>query len=43
MTCPSGEIWTAYADDEPPRGELQELEAHLAGCPDCREPRARPA
>ena len=36
MTCPSGEIWTAYADDEPPRAELQELEAHLAGCPDCR-------
>ena len=36
MTCPSGEIWTAYADDEPPRAELRELEAHLAGCPDCR-------
>jgi cytoskeletal protein CcmA (bactofilin family) len=36
MTCPSGEIWTAYADDEPPRAALQELEAHLAGCPDCR-------
>ena len=36
MTCPSGEIWTAYADDETPRAELQELEAHLAGCPDCR-------
>ena len=36
MTCPSAEIWTAYADDEPPRAELQELEAHLAGCPDCR-------
>jgi hypothetical protein len=36
MTCPSGEIWTAYADDEPPRAELQELEAHLAGCADCR-------
>jgi cytoskeletal protein CcmA (bactofilin family) len=36
MTCPSGEIWTAYADDESPRAELQELEAHLAGCPDCR-------
>ena len=36
MTCPSGEIWTAYADDEAPRAELQELEAHLAGCPDCQ-------
>jgi cytoskeletal protein CcmA (bactofilin family) len=36
MNCPSGEIWTAYADDETPRAELQELEAHLAGCPDCR-------
>ncbi len=36
MSCPSGEIWTFYADDEAPRGELQELEAHLAGCPDCR-------
>ena len=36
MTCPSEEIWTAYADDEAPRAELQELEAHLAGCPDCR-------
>ena len=36
MTCPSGEIWTAYADDEPPRAKLHELEAHLAGCPDCR-------
>jgi anti-sigma factor RsiW len=36
MTCPSGEIWTAYADDEAPRAELPELEAHLAGCPDCR-------
>ena len=36
MTCPSGEIWTAYADDETPRAELQGLEAHLAGCPDCR-------
>jgi cytoskeletal protein CcmA (bactofilin family)/anti-sigma factor RsiW len=36
MTCPSGEIWTAYADDEATRAELQELEAHLAGCPDCR-------
>ena len=36
MTCPSGEIWTAYADDEAPRADLQELEAHLAGCPDCR-------
>ena len=36
MTCPSGEIWTAYADDESPRAELHELDAHLAGCPDCR-------
>jgi cytoskeletal protein CcmA (bactofilin family) len=36
MTCPAGEIWTAYADGEPPRAELQELEAHLAECPDCR-------
>jgi anti-sigma factor RsiW len=36
MTCPPGEIWTAYADDEPPRAELQELEAHLAGCARCR-------
>jgi anti-sigma factor RsiW len=36
MTCPSGEIWTAYADDEAPRAERQALEAHLAGCPDCR-------
>jgi cytoskeletal protein CcmA (bactofilin family) len=36
MTCPSGEIWTAYADDEPPRVGLKELEAHLAGCSDCR-------
>jgi cytoskeletal protein CcmA (bactofilin family) len=36
MSCPSEEIWTAYADDERPRAELPELEAHLAGCPDCR-------
>ena len=36
MTCPSGEIWTAYADDESPRAEMPELEAHLARCPDCR-------
>jgi cytoskeletal protein CcmA (bactofilin family) len=36
MTCPSEETWTAYADDEAPRAELHELEAHLAGCPDCR-------
>jgi anti-sigma factor RsiW len=36
MTCPSQEIWTAYADAEAPRAELLELEAHLAGCPDCR-------
>ena len=36
MSCPSGETWTAYADDEAPRAERQELEAHLASCPDCR-------
>jgi cytoskeletal protein CcmA (bactofilin family) len=36
MTCPSEETWTAYADEEAPRAELHELEAHLAGCPDCR-------
>ena len=36
MTCPSGEIWTSYADGESPRAKLQELEAHLAGCPDCQ-------
>ena len=36
MTCPSGETWTSYADDETPRAERQALEAHLAGCPDCQ-------
>ena len=36
MSCPAGEVWTAYADGETPRAELRELEAHLAGCPDCR-------
>ncbi len=36
MSCPSEETWNAYADGEP-RARTRELEAHLAGCPRCRD------
>jgi hypothetical protein len=36
MTHPQSECWSLYLDGELPAGELQELEAHLAGCPECR-------
>jgi len=36
MTHPQSERWSEYLDGELPAGELQELEAHLTGCPECR-------
>lgn len=36
MTHPQSERWSEYLDGELPAGGLRELEAHLAGCPECR-------
>ena len=36
MTHPQSERWSEYIDGEVPAGEVRELEAHLAVCPECR-------
>ena len=36
MIHPQSERWSEYLDGELSAGELQQLEAHLAGCPECR-------